>query len=515
MFFNFVQQNLMLTFGALGLATTALALFPSKRRTRTALAIAGWCLGCGTVGAWLGWSLSRTGDISWILTAVWAEIGIIAGSIGQLKRSYVREKMAAASPPRQTPVAATTRPARQISAPVPWRRWLQTATPALLAAALIILAVIGILHLRRGPVEPPVVESPLIEPPSPYPSVKDTWKYHTGLPWKGNADSFHTPALGDDGTVYVLGGDSVLAFTPAGELKWRYAPHDMQPQTSLLVAQDGAIWTGSLYGWITRISSDGEGQPQFGGAGASNQLALSPSGELLLCGRSMSNRFDTTGYPRDVRDYKIGKLDPLRSAAFAASGAITIEQDRLTSWPADFQQPVWQRKVGWGCHHPAIAADGSIYLACFDSLTAVNEDGSDKWSFPIKVPSPPVITNDGAVIFGAIDGDVYKFDAAGNLVWKSALGKAIVSTPAVSHSGVIYVGSQANRLFALDPQGNVLWTLKAYGEVLSPTTGPDGTVYVQSSDGVLHAVAQPENGTLDGQWPKLDADLHNTARVPD
>jgi hypothetical protein len=32
---------------------------------------------------------------------------------------------------------------------------------------------------------------------------------------------------------------------------------------------------------------------------------------------------------------------------------------------------------------------------------------------------------------------------------------------------------------------------------------------------VLHAIAQPENGGLAGQWPKLDADQRNTARAPE
>jgi outer membrane protein assembly factor BamB len=448
------------------------------------------------------------------MAAVWAAVGMIAGSLGQLVRNLTVRK------PSPAP-SLKPRPAPRWVSGADLSRWTSQFGWIAAVAALIVITVSTFLVTRRFTRPQGGTQRPASSTNS-LPTVKESWSYRTGLPWRqpwaGSADSFHTPAIGNDGTIYALSDHGVLALNTGGDLKWNYTSR-FDPQISIVIADDGAIWSGSPVGWLTRTTEAGEGQPQFGGPGSTNQLALSPNGDLLVCGNNMSNSIATSGYPKEGRAITDGirpGVGPVQSAAFASNAAITVRENTVTSWPLDFTQANWQKKVGWRCQHPAIARDGTIYLSCIDKMLAIGADGSDKWSIPIQMPTPAVIAEDGTVFFGGItDGNVYSVAPDGQVRWKFATGKAMISTPAISRSGVLYVGSQTNYLYALDASGKPKWVFQAQGEVLSPTIGPDGTVYVQTTDGVLHAIAQPENGGLAGQWPKLDADQRNTARAPE
>jgi len=396
---------------------------------------------------------------------------------------------------------------------MPARLWLW-----IVALSGIVLLTFALISYRPRP--KPQLPSFAVSPPpaSQFSSVEENWSYHTGLPWQGNAAAWSTPAIGGDGTIYALGDTSVLAFDPSGKLKWSYArrfPAD--PQVALLVADDGAVWTGAKYGWLTRITSDGVAQEQFGGMGSTNQLALSSEGYLLLSGDLMSGYILTSGYPKEQREISgsiRGNPGPMKGAAFTDSAVISVDRYSLSSSSLDFHERNWVVRDVPGCHHPAIAKDGTIYLSCGGSVAAFSADGNQIWKVPVRGPTPSVITEDGTIIFGAEDGNVYSLAPDGHQNWKFDTTKPIASTPAISRSGIIYVGGQAGGLYALATSGTVLWTVRMKGEVFSPTIAPDGTVYVQSSDGVLHAISRPENGGLAGQWPKLDADERNTDRSP-
>jgi outer membrane protein assembly factor BamB len=116
------------------------------------------------------------------------------------------------------------------------------------------------------------------------------------------------------------------------------------------------------------------------------------------------------------------------------------------------------------------------------------------------------------VYFSSGDENAYALTADGHKKWQFASGMSGHSTPAISQSGTIYVGSGDGRLYALNPDGSEKWESATGGEVYSPAIAPDGTVYVHSGDGNLYAFSD-ENGGLGGQWPKLNADLHNTGRA--
>ena len=444
------------------------------------------------------------------MATFFALIGVIAGSLGQLWRNLVLKqtpkRVVARSTVSRSPLAGP-----KLTMPSPLWPWIA----ALLA--LVLLAFI-LISTRSGP--KPQLPSFAVSPPpaNQFHSADESWSYLTGLPWRPNTAVWSTPAIGADGTVYALGDNSLLAFEPGGKLKWSYARRFAgDPQVALLIADDGAIWTGTRFGWLIRITPEGVAQEQFGGMGSTNQLALSSEGYVLLSGDLMSGYILTSGYPkeqRDISDAIRGNPGPMKSAAFTQAAVISIDKNRLSSSSLDFQRRNWMAGELPTCHHPAIARDGTIYLSCSNGVAALSPDGSEIWKIPVQGPTPAVIAENGNVVFGALDGNVYCLAPDGRLKWTFDTTSPIASVPAISRSGTIYVGGRAGGLYAIDPSGNVLWTVRMKGEVFSPAIASDGTVYVQSSDGVLHAIARPENGGLAGQWPKLDADERNTDRSP-
>ena len=67
-----------------------------------------------------------------------------------------------------------------------------------------------------------------------------------------------SPAVGDDGTVYVGSWDSKLyAVTPEGQLKWSFATGD-QVYSSPAVGDDGTVYVGSFDHKLYAVTPEGQ-----------------------------------------------------------------------------------------------------------------------------------------------------------------------------------------------------------------------------------------------------------------
>jgi outer membrane protein assembly factor BamB len=81
-------------------------------------------------------------------------------------------------------------------------------------------------------------------------------------------------------------------------------------------------------------------------------------------------------------------------------------------------------------------------------------------------------------------------------------GIHLYSSPAIGPDGTIYVGSSDSALYAVNPDGTLKWRYLTGGDVRSsPAIGSDGTVYFGSEDSYLYAL-NPD-GTL--KWSYLTA----------
>ncbi|MFZ0890102.1 MAG: PQQ-binding-like beta-propeller repeat protein [Candidatus Binataceae bacterium] len=253
----------------------------------------------------------------------------------------------------------------------------------------------------------------------------ERWKFATT-----GGDFNSSPAVGADGTIYVGSGwpdDSLYAISPGGNLKWKFATGGFV-ESSPAVNIDGTIYVGSNDGNLYAINPDGNQKWKFIGVGVS----------------------------------------------------------------------------------PAVGTDGTIYVGgSDDSLFAINPDGSLKWKFVTGdiVNSSPAVGADGTIYVSSEEDNVYAINPDGSQKWKFAMGEdveASPSSPAVGADGTIYVGSFEGNLYALNsnvtttcgtpPNTYTCPTLKwkfaagYLGVQSSPAVGADGTIYVGSMDGNLHAV---------------------------
>ncbi len=78
---------------------------------------------------------------------------------------------------------------------------------------------------------------------------------------------------------------------------------------------------------------------------------------------------------------------------------------------------------------------------------------------------------------------------AGTLRWRCAIGGYVNSSPAVGPDGTVYIGSSDGYLYAVSPAGTLKWRHPTGGQVWSSAAvANDGTVYFGSNDSCLYAV---------------------------
>lgn len=159
----------------------------------------------------------------------------------------------------------------------------------------------------------------------------------------------------------------------------------------------------------------------------------------------------------------------------------------------------------------SISKERTLYgVTSGSKLLAVNPNGTFKWQVQLGVPSisgpfaTPALMADGAVIIGT--DKVYAVDSEGSIRWvfESPGNEFSGSSPAIGPDGTIYIAStdfSSAELFALAPEGTLRWKQSiGFFSGDSPAVGPDGTIYIRArrSSSALDAqmIAIGPNGTL-------------------
>jgi outer membrane protein assembly factor BamB len=142
---------------------------------------------------------------------------------------------------------------------------------------------------------------------------------------------------------------------------------------------------------------------------------------------------------------------------------------------------------------PALAEDGTAYVVAYQGLYAITNNGvtaSSRWVVPGRFYGSAAVGAHGTIYVG--DGSfLYAINPDGGRAWAASPGGD--GPPAVALDGTLYVLSRG-LLSAITPSGSIKWTNSIddgsdSGSVSSPVIGPDGTVYVCSIFGSLHALA--------------------------
>ena len=258
------------------------------------------------------------------------------------------------------------------------------------------------------------------------PSLTHFWGVGTGL------------ALEGDGTIYLCDsvGGALKAVNTDGTLKWSF-PLGARSWSSPAITNDGTIYVGQddhvLFGlnpngsekWsvkLSEVASYYACSPAVGEDGIlyfgdwDRFYAITPSGQV-----AWSVEFGVTSSPAIGSDgtiYVGGYLDILEGHQ---SGLAAIEPTGSMKWffPVNVNGRVQSS--------PAVGNDGTIYFGSnevnpeyadrpeYDDshVYALNPDGSIKWKYKTGgfVVSSPAITSNGLLVVSSLDGNLYAFSS--------------------------------------------------------------------------------------------------------
>ncbi|MFY9804912.1 MAG: PQQ-binding-like beta-propeller repeat protein [Candidatus Acidiferrales bacterium] len=342
------------------------------------------------------------------------------------------------------------------------------------------------------------------------------WEFSTGRPanqCKGCYYQEQIPAIDSDGTIYAGGARGLYALAPDGKQRWYYE-NVYQPNgiaIHFVVIDDNEnIWFDAAStipgsGSVIRVDAEGHDEGGMGLTGPVTQIGEAYDGTIVASGTVI----DINGKVAQPKVWRVGG----DFFSFIPDGGAYSTRGNLIAQSPD-HNVAWIKNI-LAAGEPVLASDGTIYVGGSGALSAVNSDGTGKWSFPIPnhIAMSPSVANDGTIYFGCDDNNVYALTPDGHLKWKFSTGGAVRSTPAIAKNGSVYFGSLDNKLYAVGADGNLKWAFTTGGQVFSPAIADDGTIYVQTGEEKLYAIQDPEdNGGLSGQWPKRGAGLRNTSR---
>jgi outer membrane protein assembly factor BamB len=340
------------------------------------------------------------------------------------------------------------------------------------------------------------------------------WIYAEAGAIGGTKNMFSSPALGPAGIIYVQGHDSSLyAVNPDGTLKWKTANPSVDRAVGVptpSVGSDGTIYIGAetVYAFNPDGTQKWRANLLIGAATFRSGFAIDADGTLYIGG---------SGY--------FTGLSP-------RAGLVAINPDGTLKWKHEMPG------TSWTFSSPAIGADGSIYLGVETSnadtdnnyVYAINRDGTLKWRYVVDrgrtVRSSPAIGSDGTIYIGTKAGPVVNavflaLNPDGTLKWSFPILENggvdtgdVYCSPAIGANGIIYFGAETGYLYAMNPDGTLAWKYSVINGInwTSPAIASDGTIYIGNNDGKLFAIISNSLGLADTPWPKVHHDNKNTGR---
>jgi len=335
-------------------------------------------------------------------------------------------------------------------------------------------------------------------------------KWHVALGAAG--EEVRMPAVADDGTIYVVSGSNLYAVDPAGNKKWsvRCVGGVCTWASAPAVADDGSVYVVAA---DSMRSFRPDGRRRWGvrtGAGNENMPAIGPDGTVYVS--------------------YYGSL----LAVKPDSGVRWRDTSNLTG--------------RWG--PPAVGPDGVVYCSGSYGIRAIYPNGTLKWQI-IESGMGGFAFGPDSCFYTVVGGALYAFRPEGSLLWRDQLGSnEVYGCAALGTDGTIYA-AHSSGIAAVTPGGVTLWKTVPlctynwlaltsdnllYGDYASgiacyttggvrfwamtrlsnwPTqglaVGPDGTIYVTTADGELHAI-EGSAPLAASSWPTYQHDSRHTGR---
>jgi len=277
----------------------------------------------------------------------------------------------------------------------------------------------------------------------------------------------NTPAIGDDGTVYLLTATGLFALSPDGQLKWKQ-PAVRDDWSSPIIGPDGTVY--AVNGWrVCAVNPDGS-------------IRWRSHPEEMLC------------LPPAVAP---------NGNIYAIAWLRSTDQAKLIALDPEGRQ-IWDYYVaGWNVSTLCVAEDSSVRFYSFgqSSLLNLNADGQLLWSFETEPPgpfgSPEVLLGIGAdgttyLMVGKPEEEpnkpiyqstLFALGETGEVIWSrniDGLPPLGGTGLAIGADGTLFVGTEqedySEMLYALGRQGNEKWRFRGDGAT-SPVVG-DGRIYL-------------------------------------
>jgi outer membrane protein assembly factor BamB len=363
--------------------------------------------------------------------------------------------------------------------------------------------------------------------------LREKWRFALG----GRVDG--GLALGDDGSIIVASQDGfVYSIAPNGSLQWKtFVGATWGIPT---IGPDGAVYIANETGAVFALNRSGSQRWKsivyVGNTWGRNGGALGNS-FLFMPARNGVKAINLSD----------GKLEWSANFGAEQTGGVTLLADGtvlfggrgrlhavdsygnlLWQYPAVSSSDVSKNSglIPPGAFHAVSeivpGPDRQLFMATgLGRLVALGFDRQIRWEFQAAAnasytsnTASPVVAADQTVYFYDSDSILYAFDSSGTKKWSLNLVSYSAATPVLAADGTIFVSAQ-NQLVAISPEGNVIARaiLHASSCSSSPTLAPDGTIYVVDNAGELAAYAGGHGGLMDSPWPKLQADLHNSANA--
>ena len=307
------------------------------------------------------------------------------------------------------------------------------------------------------------------------------------------------PAVGPDGSVYIVSDRGLVALSPDGAQKWVHDAYviDCAP----VVADDGTVYL----------------------TGNAGLLAVNPDG--------------TTKWARVLSSFlTLPALGP-DGTIYAADcdTAVAVRPDGSLAWRASLP--------AYACATPVVGSDGTICYITHqvvvddtEAVCALAPDGSRKWAVALSDPEwvsacasgEFCVTGSGtyadAQAIVKADGEILLPGSQGLIVVHPDRSVAHVSQPwdpamslvvddygdAIMSANSDYWNADSSAVVCLDSSLHEKWHLPVDSRFSSaPGCGTDGTVYVGTEGGYLYAV-KGRPLAADAPWPKFGHDSRNT-----
>lgn len=341
-----------------------------------------------------------------------------------------------------------------------------------------------------------------------------TFPFHTDL---HSDDSLSSPAVGNDGTIYVgTFAGRLDAVAPDGTEKWHFQA-DREIKSSPAIGDDGTIYFGSRDHKLYAITPAGGIKWKFAtGAWVDSSPAIATDGAIYF--GSWDKNFYALNPDGSLKwKYEVGGIVD-SSPAIATNGTVYFGSHNRKFYALDAGGKLrWTFPTGAEIMaSPAIGADGSIYFNSADgNLYRLKPDGKELWHCRIGAgsDSSPVLGEDGSAVI-CVANRLVVVSSAGTKAKDRPFPAWLDSTPAMPQ-GMTCCSAPWRRFWALTTNDTILWSAESLTNNLtsSPVFGSHGEVYFCC--GLYLEAIQAPVPLLFGEspWPMFRADPRHTGRV--